>query len=587
VSLKALLAVTGTALWLAAAPAQAATPPLLGQWHFDQLNDTGPSGTPDSSGQGHDLLGNPVLDAGGKFASYYAETEFPPCNEPPCPGPTNGLPLTASGIRPSRVTLMAWVRRDGTPFSDEVIAAQAYDGTTCDRPAYRLRFDDGDSFSGLQFSVHTGGGVVNSPAVGSVGYVWDSAWHQVAGTFDGSRVRLYVDGDEVGDGTPAGGGAVQYGSSTGSFGADGFTGNPGGCNTRDFAGGIDELRVYGDALNATEIERLASATGPQPPVVVPDEDQDGVADSADNCLTTPNPDQVDRDGDGRGAACDPTVVRVVTSPSSPCTKSTTSFDASGSTADQRIVNYRFDAKREPDRNGVGTQLLQSGTNPKVSRVFEDLEPSHTYTSWGGGFTVSAPVTGVLDLTTTVTLADGTREAASTHVDFRDYVPSYESDPWLGSYTGWARPDDCPRTSIAGSTFSPLGAAQLKTPTSLVSSTTGNVAVKLNCPPGTVGCSGAAMLLSGSTKINVFKAAKKKKAKKGSRRLGLQRFSIRPGKSKKVKIKLTGRGRRLLRRKRKLRARLVVVSVTGNGKAKVVTKKVKLRAKRKKRHKEKR
>ena len=37
----------------------------------------------------------------------------------------------------------------------------------------------------------------------------------------------------------------------------------------------------------------------------PDDDNDGVADTADNCKTTANPNQADYDGNGRGDACDP------------------------------------------------------------------------------------------------------------------------------------------------------------------------------------------------------------------------------------------------------------------------------------------
>jgi hypothetical protein len=32
--------------------------------------------------------------------------------------------------------------------------------------------------------------------------IWDGAWHVVLGTFDGGRVRLFVDGKEIGTGTP-------------------------------------------------------------------------------------------------------------------------------------------------------------------------------------------------------------------------------------------------------------------------------------------------------------------------------------------------------------------------------------------------
>jgi Concanavalin A-like lectin/glucanases superfamily len=33
--------------------------------------------------------------------------------------------------------------------------------------------------------------------------VWDGKWHHAAGTYDGSTVRLFIDGVEVGRGTPA------------------------------------------------------------------------------------------------------------------------------------------------------------------------------------------------------------------------------------------------------------------------------------------------------------------------------------------------------------------------------------------------
>ncbi|HEY6781325.1 MAG TPA: LamG domain-containing protein, partial [Thermoleophilaceae bacterium] len=95
----------------------------------------------------------------------------------------------------------------------------------------------------------------------------------VAGVFDGARVRLYVDGAEVGTGTPAP--AISYGLSGNQFYVDGYPVSV--CGNGDFPGGIDELRLYDRALSASEIARLASASGPNPPTLVPDTGSGGTA----------------------------------------------------------------------------------------------------------------------------------------------------------------------------------------------------------------------------------------------------------------------------------------------------------------------
>jgi Concanavalin A-like lectin/glucanases superfamily len=110
-----------------------------------------------------------------------------------------------------------------------------------------------------------GGGYVTSPEALPDG-VWDGAWHYAVGTYDGERVRLFVDGSEVGHGTAAGL-AIRYG--LGSPGA--FLGAyRGGCNL-PLTGEIDEIAVRDRALGPAEIAALAeeAARRPVPPPLPP------------------------------------------------------------------------------------------------------------------------------------------------------------------------------------------------------------------------------------------------------------------------------------------------------------------------------
>jgi hypothetical protein len=173
----------------------------------------------------------------------------------------NSSPL----LEPDNVTVDAWVRADGTPGQFRYIVAKGAEGCLAASYGLYTGFDsgllfyifdsaayDGTVFDATVFAV--------SPAA-TAADVWDGAWHHVAGTYDGSNVRLYLDGTEVGGGTPSGI-AIGYGLSTDSDLVIGNYLDGGTCSTPtpfSFIGDIDEVELFNVALSAADIGAIYNA----------------------------------------------------------------------------------------------------------------------------------------------------------------------------------------------------------------------------------------------------------------------------------------------------------------------------------------
>ncbi|MEK7214877.1 MAG: LamG domain-containing protein, partial [Chloroflexota bacterium] len=103
------------------------------------------------------------------------------------------VPNSASLETPT-ISVEAWVNATA-PGSYRYVVAKGASGVTA--ASYALYTG---STAGLYFYIFDGLTAVLSPNAGPG--VWDGNWHHVVGTFDGSTVRLYVDGLEIGVGTP-------------------------------------------------------------------------------------------------------------------------------------------------------------------------------------------------------------------------------------------------------------------------------------------------------------------------------------------------------------------------------------------------
>jgi len=215
---------------------------LIGLWHLD--DDIGSKVASDSSGHGND--GNLVnLDPsqawvpgrqGGGLATNGAGYVLVPDS------------ASINGIT-AQVTVSAWVYLDGVISATDLYgtAISRQIGST-DEQYYHLSLFQGgfpSLFIGMSakiLPVH----VVASQAVIS------RHWTHLAGTYDGSRAVLYVDGVEVGSQ-----------SISGVFPADtaalvlGGNGNK-ATTTELFPGSLDEIALYDRALSPEEIRLLAN-----------------------------------------------------------------------------------------------------------------------------------------------------------------------------------------------------------------------------------------------------------------------------------------------------------------------------------------
>ena len=85
-----------------------------------------------------------------------------------------------------------------------------------------------------------------------------ATWHLAVGTYDGTTIRLYVDGNQVGSGTSWGGSLEYLLPSSNDF----YIGNYPGCADHEFLGSIDDVRVWNRTLSASEISGLVPPAGP-------------------------------------------------------------------------------------------------------------------------------------------------------------------------------------------------------------------------------------------------------------------------------------------------------------------------------------
>ena len=110
----------------------------------------------------------------------------------------------APSLDTATITLAALVRAPSSPGAYRYIAAKG--AIQCETASYGLFTG---ASGGLSFYVSNGPNSYTISADAGA-RIWNGQWHSVVGTFNGSTVNLYVDGKQIGTGSPSTV-AIQYG----------------------------------------------------------------------------------------------------------------------------------------------------------------------------------------------------------------------------------------------------------------------------------------------------------------------------------------------------------------------------------------
>ncbi len=231
--------ITTIALGLATAPAAlAGDSSIVGAWLLDE--GTGQK-VRDISGKGnHGMLGT-TSGADSSDPSWFTVSagRYYTRNALSFDGDDSIAVADSTTLEPSNISVGAIVRSK-TPGQYRYVVSKG--ALQCQTASYGL-YTGADG--GLIFYISNGTETVLSPD--ATARIWDGNWHIVLGTFDGGRVRLYVDGREIGTGTTTNVSLAYSFPTNDNFYIGDYRGS---CsNPLGFMGDIDAVAVANKAIN--------------------------------------------------------------------------------------------------------------------------------------------------------------------------------------------------------------------------------------------------------------------------------------------------------------------------------------------------
>jgi hypothetical protein len=158
-------------------------------------------------------------------------------------------------LEPQNITVSAWIRASGSPGTNRYIISKG--ASNCDAASYGLY----TTYSGgLRFYMYDTTGHERYSGLANQDNVYNGKWHHVAGTWDGTTAKLFVDGKLIPGSTDTGG-VIDYNMpTTGDGGLGGYLGT---CDLY-YTGDIDDVAIFSQALPIDRYWSALSLLFPKP-----------------------------------------------------------------------------------------------------------------------------------------------------------------------------------------------------------------------------------------------------------------------------------------------------------------------------------
>lgn len=160
-------------------------------------------------------------------------------------GNNDRIELGTWGIAGNKLSIMGWATWDGGSVTDPRIISK---GPTIYFQNWCLLMNGGDKTFAFRI-YNPSQKIVKSPTAAT-----SNKRYHVCGTYDGSTMRLYIDGTQVATG-------AKSGNLTNDSAPVWIGGQPITVTSRPWNGTLDDIRVYSRLLSANEVETIYNCAG--------------------------------------------------------------------------------------------------------------------------------------------------------------------------------------------------------------------------------------------------------------------------------------------------------------------------------------